>query len=397
MSDFLQILNVTKNFGVLKAVDNVSLSIHKGEFFALLGPSGCGKTTLLRVIAGFESADTGKIILNGEDISELPPNKRRVNTIFQNYALFPHLSVWDNIAFGLKVAKRPKDDIEQEVDAMLKLIQMENQANKKPGQISGGQKQRVAIARALINKPDVLLLDEPLAALDLKLRQRMLMELDLIHDQVGITFIYVTHDQGEAMSLSDRIAVMNDGKIEQLGAPAEIYEAPRSSFVAAFIGDTNFFEGSVKQIVDDEYSMLTIDGLADDIRCFNDKKLQAGNSIFLSIRPEKFSIFKEKPATRHNENALPGRVEDVIYLGSHTKYWVSVQEYRLEINQQHSRYLLDQPKITWGDDVWITWSADDGYMLERYHEADENLLTIPPEEVGEDLTDFETDSGEDVT
>ncbi len=395
MSDFLQIINASKNFGTVRAVDDVSLSVRKGEFFALLGPSGCGKTTLLRIIAGFEAADNGKIILNGEDISELPPNKRRVNTIFQNYALFPHLSVWDNIAFGLKVAKRPKDEIEHQVESMLTLIQMEDQAAKKPGQISGGQKQRVAIARALINKPDVLLLDEPLAALDLKLRQRMLMELDLIHDQVGITFIYVTHDQGEAMSLSDRIAVMNDGKVEQLGAPAEIYEAPHSSFVAAFIGDTNFFEGVVKEVLDHEYSILDIDGLADNIRCYNDKKLQAGNSIFLSIRPEKFNLTKDKPPNSINLNALRGHVEDVIYLGSHTKYWISVNEYRLEINQQHSRYLLDQQKITWGDEVWISWSADDGYILERYREQDENLLSIPPEQVGEDLQNGATDDAEE--
>jgi spermidine/putrescine transport system ATP-binding protein len=268
---------------------------------------------------------------------------------------------------------------------MLQLIQMEDQAYKKPDFISGGQKQRVAIARALINNPDVLLLDEPLAALDLKLRQRMLMELDLIHDQVGITFIYVTHDQGEAMSLSDRIAVMNDGRIEQLGTPAEIYESPRSSFVAAFIGDTNFFEGIVRDVENDEYSLLDIDGLADNIRCYNDKKLRPGNLIFVSIRPEKFSISHDKPPAGTNLNALQGRVEDVIYLGSHTKYWVSVNEYRLEISQQHQRYLLDQKAITWGDSVWITWSADDGYMLERYREKDENLMTIPPEEVGEDL------------
>jgi len=394
LSDFLQIINTSKTFGAVRAVDNVSLSIRKGEFFALLGPSGCGKTTLLRLIAGFESAEQGKIILNGIDISDLPPNKRTVNTIFQSYALFPHLSVWDNIAFGLKVAKRPKQEIEEKVDEMLKLIQMEDQASKKPGQISGGQKQRVAIARALINKPDILLLDEPLAALDLKLRQRMLMELDLIHDQVGITFIYVTHDQGEAMSLSDRIAVMNAGKIEQLGTPAEIYEAPRSSFVAAFIGDTNFFEGTVKDVVNDEYSLLDIDGLADNVHCYNDKKIQPGNLIYVSIRPEKFTISKEKPPFSNKMNSLKGRVEDIIYLGSHTRYWVSVNEYRLEINQQHIRYLLDQEPIVWGDDVWVSWSADDGYMLERYREEDENLMTIPPEEVGSDLDDFSEDEEE---
>ena len=207
MSDFLVFENVTKRFGSLTAVDNVTIGVSKGEFFSLLGPSGCGKTTLLRMLAGFEQPDKGRIYLNGQDITDLPPNARRVNTVFQNYALFPHLTVRDNIAFGLKVAKRPKDEIAREVDAMLDLIQMHGHEDKKPGQISGGQKQRVAIARALVNHPQVLLLDEPLAALDLKLRQHMQIELDLIHDEVGVTFLYVTHDQGEAMSLSDCYSV----------------------------------------------------------------------------------------------------------------------------------------------------------------------------------------------
>jgi len=396
VSDFLQFEDVSKHYGTVKAVDHVSLSVRQGEFFSLLGPSGCGKTTLLRILAGFEQPDTGRVLLGGEDVTDLPPYERKVNTIFQSYALFPHLSVWDNIAFGLKVAKRPKKEIQAEVEAMLALIQMEDQAWKKPDQISGGQKQRVAIARALVNKPRVLLLDEPLAALDLKLRQRMLIELDLIHDEVGITFLYVTHDQGEAMSLSDRIAVMQAGKIEQLGTPAEIYEAPRSSFVAAFIGDTNFFDGVVAEplekhtvldgflsvAVDRDYSRLKIEDFP-DLECFNDKQIKQGEHVFLSIRPEKFRISREKPEAQAHLNILEGGVEDVIYLGSQTKYWVRVGDYRISVIRQHSRYLLDEKPIRWNERVWLSWHADDGFMLEKYSEQDEALLQPPPEEVGE--------------
>jgi len=395
LSEFLTIIGATKRYGAVEAVKNVSLEIKRGEFYALLGPSGCGKTTLLRLVAGFERPDTGRIILNEQDITDLPPNQRKVNTIFQNYALFPHLSVWDNIAFGLKIAHLPKKEIEEEVEKMLQLIQMEDQAYKKPSQISGGQKQRVAIARALINKPQVLLLDEPLAALDLKLRQHMLMELDLIHDEVNITFVYVTHDQGEAMSLSDRIAVMNMGSIEQIGTPAEIYEAPKSSFVAAFIGDTNFFEGLLRKSIDEEYSLLDIEGFGDVI-CFNDKKIKTGDPIFLSVRPEKFRISRDMPGANEHINMLQGQVEDIIYLGAHTKYWVRVGEYRLEIFQQHSRFLLDEKPILWKDDVWISWSADDGYMLERYSEEDEDWMLLPPEEVGEDVDSLTDDDDEEA-
>ena len=396
MSEFLEFRDISKHYGDIKAVDHVSLEVKQGEFFSLLGPSGCGKTTLLRTLAGFEQPDTGRIILDGQDITDLPPYERKVNTIFQSYALFPHLSVWDNIAFGLKVAKRPKAEIKREVEKMLAMIQMEDQAWKKPDQISGGQKQRVAIARALVNKPRVLLLDEPLAALDLKLRQRMLMELDLIHDEVGITFLYVTHDQGEAMSLSDRIAVLRGGKIEQLGTPAKIYEAPRTSFVAAFIGDTNFFDGIVAEPVEKrtglaglwpaaqntDYSQLKVEGLA-DVECYNDKKIKEGEYICLSIRPEKFQISLEKPEARPHMNVIRGTVDDVIYLGSQTKYWVKSGEYRISVVRQHSKFLLDEQPIKWQDDVWLSWHADDGFMLEKYNEQDENLIQLPPEEVGE--------------
>jgi spermidine/putrescine transport system ATP-binding protein len=379
---FLEFENISKSFGNVRAVVNTSLSIKKGEFFSLLGPSGCGKTTLLRMVAGFEKPDTGRIYLNGEDITDLPPNRRKVNTIFQNYALFPHLTVWDNIAFGLKIEKRPKREIEAEVGSMLKLIQMEDQAWKYPDQISGGQKQRVAIARALIKKPEVLLLDEPLAALDLKLRQRMLIELDLIHDEVGITFVYVTHDQGEAMSLSDRIAVMDKGIIEQTGAPMEIYEAPSSSFVAAFIGDTNFFEGKVKDVISSDYLRIDI-GDFPDVVCFNDKHRKKGDLVYLSVRPEKIRISRDKPSDDPLHNTVKVHVEDVIYQGAMTRFWVSTGEYRLAIIQQHSRFLLDEKPIRWNEDVWISWHADDGFMLERYSESDEELMGVPPTYVGE--------------
>lgn len=367
---------VTKRFGSFTAVNKVSVSIRRGEFFSLLGPSGCGKTTLLRMIAGFEQPDEGRLLLNGEDITRLPPNERKVNTIFQSYALFPHMTLWDNIAYGLRIARRSRTEIKTEVEKMLALIQMEDQAYKKPHQISGGQKQRVAIARALINKPQVLLLDEPLAALDLKLRQRMLLELDSIHDEVGITFIYVTHDQSEAMSLSDRIAVMNKGRIEQIGKSSEIYEAPRSSFVAAFIGDTNFFEGIVGAEIDDDYSRAHVEGLG-DVVCFNDKDIQLNAPIHLSVRPEKLRISRDAPAADPKFNVLSGVVEDIVYLGSHTRFWVRSGEYRISVNQQHGRFLLDQKPISWKDRVYVWWHADDGFMLEQYSERDEQMMTLP--------------------
>ena len=392
MSAFLELQDVAKAFGRIRAVDGVSLTVGRGEFFSLLGPSGCGKTTLLRIIAGFETPDAGRVLLDGKDITALPPNRRPVNTIFQSYALFPHLTVRENIGFGLRVARRSRREIDEAVDRMLALIQMEGHAHKRPDQISGGQKQRVAVARALVNQPLVLLLDEPLAALDLKLRQRMLMELDLIHDQVGITFLYVTHDQGEAMSLSDRISVMDRGRVLQTGTPAEIYEAPRSSFVAAFIGDTNFFEGRVGEL-DGDYCRLAIPGFA-DVRCYNDKQLGMDQSVFLSVRPEKLHIAREAPAAKPSINAYQGRVDDVIYLGALTKYWVRVDGHRLAVHRQHSRFLLDERPIVWGETVWIWWHADDGYMLERFSEADARLVERPPEKVG-DVPD-DAPAGEDA-
>lgn len=378
MAAYLRFENVTRRFGSFTAVNDVTLDIEKGETFSLLGPSGCGKTTLLRMAAGFDKPDLGRVLLEGKDITPLPPDQRPVNTIFQSYALFPHLSVRENIAFGPKIAKWAPDSITRGVDEMLDLIDLKAHADKKPSQLSGGMKQRVAIARALVNKPKVLLLDEPLAALDLKLRQRLIVELDAIHDEVGITFIYVTHDQGEAMSISDRIAVMNKGVIEQVGPPAQVYEAPRSSFVAAFIGDTNFLDGKITDKIDTHFSRCEVNGFG-SIVIDNDKPVAPGDRIHLSIRPEKLVVSREKPEIGPLDNAVEGKVEDVIYYGSHTRYWVRCGEWKLCAEMQHRTFLLDQSPPKWGDTVWLMWDANDGFLLEQYREEDEGMLTLPGE------------------
>ena len=383
MSDFLEFRGVTKRFGQMTAVDHVSFGVKQGEFFSLLGPSGCGKTTLLRMLAGFERPDEGRIFLNGVDVTDMPPNRRPVNTVFQNYALFPHLTIRENVAFGLRLRRLPHEEIVRRVDEVLELVQLSGQGHKKPAQLSGGQKQRVAIARALVLKPQVLLLDEPLAALDLKLRQHMQIELDNIHDRVGITFLYVTHDQGEAMGLADRIAVMRDGVVEQIDPPARIYESPRTSFVAAFIGDTNFFEGTVARVVDADYCDVEVEDLG-TVRCFNDKHIKAGAKVYLSVRPEKMHLTHERPADLHGGkvNVFPVTVYQKVYQGSYTRFWVrhgaSADDcWELSVLQTHSRYLLDTTPITWDDEVWLSWHADDGYMLENYDERDERLLNHP--------------------
>ena len=351
-NDFLVFDHVTKRFGALTAVNDVCLTVNKGEFFSLLGPSGCGKTTLLRMLGGFERPDSGRIYLEGKDITDLPPNQRRVHTVFQNYALFPTMTVWDNIAFSLKLAKKSKAEIEERVDEILEMIQLSDQAWKYPNQLSGGQKQRVAIARALVDRPQVLLLDEPLAALDLKLRQHMLIELDTIHDQ------------GEAMSLSDRIAVINCGQVEQLDGPAKIYEAPATRFVASFIGDTNFFSGEIVA-VEGDYCLLDVDGFP-QIKAYNDKQLKVGQRVDLSVRPEKIRVTMSPPPPEKGAsiNVFPSVVKDIVYQGVYTKFWVTAGDLRIQSLKPHSRFLLDQETITWNDDVFVWWHPDDGYMVE---------------------------------
>ncbi|HEX9926778.1 MAG TPA: ABC transporter ATP-binding protein [Anaerolineae bacterium] len=291
---------VSRNFGEVKAVDRVDLDIGDGQFFTLLGPSGSGKTTCLRLIAGFEQPDTGSIFLYGRDVSRLPPYERDVNTVFQDYALFPHMTVEKNVGYGLMIKKVPKAERQRQVTEILDLVQLSGLGERKPGQLSGGQRQRVALARALINHPRVLLLDEPLGALDLKLRQQMQLELKNIQQRVGITFIYVTHDQEEALTMSDRLAVFNQGRIEQIGSPSEIYEHPTTAFVAGFVGVSNLVSGEVAQTL-------------------------TGSAEMFSIRPEKIHLAGQNEAVPADMVAINGHIRDVVYLGLYTRYLVELE------------------------------------------------------------------------
>lgn len=291
--------NVSRHFGAVKAVDQANVEIQDGEFFSLLGPSGSGKTTCLRMIAGFDKPTSGHIYLYGQDVSDLPPFERNVNTVFQDYALFPHMNVGDNIAYGLMVKGVAKPEREKRVDEMLDLVQLSGYGDRKPAQLSGGQRQRVALARALINHPKVLLLDEPLGALDLKLRQQMQVELKAIQQRVGITFIFVTHDQEEALTMSDRIALFNDGRIEQVGSPSEVYEHPASAFVAGFVGTSNLVGGDLAERITGEMSTF-------------------------SIRPEKIHLEKENVSVPADSYSADGVVRDVVYLGLLTRYFIDL-------------------------------------------------------------------------
>ncbi len=295
----VELRSVSRAFGDVRAVDGVNLSILDGEFFTMLGPSGSGKTTCLRMIAGFERPDAGMILLHGQDVSALPPYERSVNTVFQDYALFPHMTVGDNIAYGLMIKKVPVAERQRRVAEMLELVRLQGLERRKPSQLSGGQRQRVALARAIINNPRVLLLDEPLGALDLKLRQQMQLELKAIQQRVGITFVYVTHDQEEALTMSDRLAVFNLGKVEQVGTPAEVYEHPATPFVASFVGISNLVSGEVAQAL-------------------------TGSPAAFSIRPEKIHLAALEACAELDEIAVDGVVRDVIYLGLYTRYLVAL-------------------------------------------------------------------------
>jgi spermidine/putrescine transport system ATP-binding protein len=355
----IELVGIAKRFhsrrGAVTAVDGIDLVIGEGEFFSLLGPSGCGKTTTLRMIGGFEEPTAGQILLHGKDVVGVPPNHRDVNVVFQSYALFPHMTVHENVAFGLHRKRVDRSSIRQRVGEMLELVQLEGKSDRRPRELSGGQQQRVALARALVNRPRALLLDEPLAALDLKLRQAMQIELKRIQREVGITFVFVTHDQNEALTMSDRLVVMNAGRIEQLGAPRDVYERPRTRFVAGFIGTSNIISGRVRSI---DGAAAVIDTAPDEslvVADVGDSGAAAGQPLDITVRPEKMVISAERPPT--GRCAIRGRVTEVVYLGTSTQYAVTAfgdSDLRVFVqNAADASDIVDR-----GADVWLSWRPE---------------------------------------
>ncbi|PID45774.1 MAG: polyamine ABC transporter ATP-binding protein [Proteobacteria bacterium] len=343
---------VTKRYGDFTAIDNLTLDIYEREFYALLGPSGCGKTTLLRLLAGFEEPTEGRVLIDGQDISHIPPNQRPVNMMFQSYALFPHMSVEKNIGFGLKQEGKSKSEIDERVNEMLKLVQLQEFAKRKPDQLSGGQRQRVALARSLAKRPKLLLLDEPLGALDKKLRERTQFELMNLQEQLGVTFLIVTHDQEEAMTVASRIAIMDKGLVAQVDTPAVIYEAPKSRYVSDFIGDVNFIEGKV---VSHEGTEVVLESaLGQQFILQSDDPLPIGSTAWLSIRPEKVAVNEEKPEDRRN--VIQGVVDDIAYHGNISTYHVRLSNGDLIKSQMTNHRRLSNRRITWEDKVWLSWT-----------------------------------------
>jgi putrescine transport system ATP-binding protein len=347
---FLRTNQLVKRFDAVAAVDDVSLSIHKGEIFALLGSSGCGKSTLLRMLAGFEKPTEGSVILDGVDIASFPPYERPINMMFQSYALFPHLTVWDNIAFGLKREGMPKGEIEARVQEMLKLVQLETFAKRKPHQLSGGQQQRVALARSLAKRPQLLLLDEPLGALDKKLRERTQFELVNILESVGVTCVMVTHDQEEAMAMASRIAVMSHGRVLQVGTPKEVYEHPNCRFVADFIGNVNMFEGELTVDEADRCEVTTEQGI---VNVGHGISGTLGMSVAIAVRPEKIHIAKTRPDV--NVNLFTGKVREIAYFGSYNTFIVEMANGRRVKITETNTTRHESSLITWEDAVFFWW------------------------------------------
>ncbi|URI06829.1 polyamine ABC transporter ATP-binding protein [Aquincola tertiaricarbonis] len=360
-ADFLRIEDVVKDFGSTIAVNHVNLSIAKGEIFALLGSSGCGKSTLLRMLAGFEAPTSGRIVLNGQDLAGLPPYERPINMMFQSYALFPHLTVWDNIAFGLRRDGMARDAIAERVGQMLKLVQLDKYAKRKPHQLSGGQQQRVALARSLAKRPQLLLLDEPLGALDKKLREETQIELVNIIEEVGVTCVMVTHDQEEAMTMASRIAVMTEGRIAQVGTPGEVYETPHTRFVADFIGNVNLMPGT---LVDDQPESVVI-------QCANCSHYVGhgitgteGMAVTVALRPEKIKVTREEPVGPNDpHNKVRGTVKEMAYFGSFTVYRLELADgSMLKASQMNAERHAEDP-LTWGDEAWASWSPSSQVVL----------------------------------
>ncbi len=357
---------VTKRFGDFTAVDELSLEVKEGEFFSLLGPSGCGKTTTLRMIGGFEEVTAGTVFVGGTDVTDLPPFKRATNTVFQNYALFPHLSVFENIAFGLQRRGTPKKEIGRQVASMLDLVELPGYEERRPNQLSGGQQQRVALARALVNAPRVLLLDEPLGALDLKLRKQMQVELKRIQHEIGITFIFVTHDQEEAMTMSDRIAVMRHGRIEQLGRPDELYERPATSFVASFLGVSNLLDGEVVGRAGEQVEVRLSDGTL--VRA-PEAATNGARSVRVGVRPEKLRATPgngEGRAFDEDTNALTGTVLDASYIGVSTQYIVQTSDgHKLTVYAQNLETSGANEGLADGQAVHLSWKPQHTFVIAR--------------------------------
>jgi spermidine/putrescine ABC transporter ATP-binding subunit len=362
--------NISKRWGSAVAVDNVSLDIQSGEFFALLGPSGCGKTTLLRMLAGLEVPSEGHVYIDGQDMGDIPPNKRAVNMVFQSYAVFPHMSVKDNVAYGLKIEGVPQEERDRRVKEALDLVQLGHLADRMPDQLSGGQRQRVALARALVKKPKVLLLDEPLSALDAKLREAMRFELSQLQQKVGITFIMVTHDQDEALAIASRIAVMNKGSIAQLGSPSDLYEFPASRFVADFIGSVNMFEGTLVNDGTDEATVACPELEPHKVHVPHAVSGQEDSTVWVAIRPEKMTLHKDAeeppsvPECPAAHNVAKGEIKDISYLGDISIYHVELSNGRLIRISRPNRSRWDQDNFTAGEKVWVSWVGASPVVLQ---------------------------------